>query len=89
MTLLKPLICLLCFATSFACMVLLLRGWLRTRTTLLFWSGLCFVALTVNNLLLFIDLVVLPTEISLVPLRQLSALIAVSVLVYGFVWESE
>ena len=88
MAVLKALLCLLCAATSFACMLLLVRGWLHTRTKLLLWSALCFVALAVNNLLLFVDLVVFP-DINLVPFRQVASLAAVGVLVYGFVWESE
>jgi len=50
------------------------------------WSALAFVALAVNNLLLFIDIVVLPS-VDLLPLRYLSALIAVGLMLYGFVWE--
>jgi hypothetical protein len=44
--------------------------------------------LAVNNLLVVIDLVVLPT-VDLVPLRNLASLAAVSVLLFGFVWETE
>ena len=51
---------LLCAATSLACAVLLLRGYLRTRARFLLWSSLCFACLAVNNLILFVDKVVLP-----------------------------
>jgi len=88
MAVLKALLSLLCAVTSLACMLLLIRGWLQTRTRLLLWSALSFVALAVNNVLLFVDVVVLP-DIYLVPFRQAASLIAVGVLVYGFVWESE
>jgi hypothetical protein len=77
----------LCALTSIACAVLLLRGWARTRVRLLLWSGICFTGLALNNVLLFIDIRVLPeTDLSLV--RTLPAVIGVMVLVYGLVWES-
>jgi len=41
-------------------MVLLLRNYLKDRKPLLFWSTAWFVGLAVNNLLLFLDLVILP-----------------------------
>ena len=44
----------LCVITSAMCAWLLLRGYARSRVPLLMWSGLCFVGLTLNNLLLFV-----------------------------------
>lgn len=79
---------LLCAATSLACAVLLLRGYARNRVSLLLWSSLCFVGLAVNNVLLVVDLVVVPgRDLSLV--RHLSALSALALLVFGLVWDSE
>jgi uncharacterized membrane protein len=86
MRLVQSAVYLLCFLTSFTAMVLVYRSYLTNRTRLLLWSALAFVALAVNNLLLFVDIVVLP-DISLLPLRHLSALTAVGLLLYGFVWE--
>jgi len=81
------LVYVLCAATSIACAVLLLRGYARSRTRLLFWSGLCFAGLALNNVALFIDLVVIPSaDLSLV--RSGTALIAMLVLLFGLVWES-
>ena len=81
------LVYVLCAATSIACAVLLLRGYGRSRTRLLFWSGLCFAGLALNNVALFIDLVVIPSaDLSLV--RSGTALIAMLVLLFGLVWES-
>jgi hypothetical protein len=79
---------LLCFLTSFAVMVLVYRHYLVTRSRLLLWSALAFIALAVNNLALFLDVVVLP-DTNLLPIRHLSALTAVGLLLYGFVWELE
>jgi hypothetical protein len=78
----------LCALTSFACAVLLLRAYRRTRQRLLLWSGLCFSGLSLNNLLLVIDTRFVPeTDLSLV--RTLPALIGVSLLLYGFVWDTD
>lgn len=74
--------------TSLACTALLFRGYTRTRVRLLFWSALCFVFLTANNMLLFVDIIVAP-DIDLRVLRQTAALIGVGCLLYAFVWEAE
>jgi len=79
---------LLCVATSLACTGLLIRTYLRTRTPLLLWTALGFVGLSLNNFLLFTDLVIFP-EIDLLILRQLSALGALSVFLYAFIWEAD
>jgi hypothetical protein len=88
MALFPPLVYLLCAATSIVCMVLLMRGYARSGTRLLLWSMLCFVGLAVNNLLLFVDLVVLP-NVDLRWPRYATALAAVSILIYGFIWEAD
>ena len=77
----------LCAATSALCAVLLLRGYTKSRARLLFWSGLCFTGLALNNLLLVIDVRVIPA-IDLSLWRTIPALIGISLLVYGLVWET-
>jgi hypothetical protein len=77
----------LCLLTSAACAILLVRSYGQSRAKLLLWSALCFILLAVNNLLVVIDLVVLPS-VDLVPLRNLASLAAVSVLLFGFIWET-
>lgn len=81
------LIYLMCAIASMVCMILLGQAFSRTRSRLLFWSAVCFVALAINNLLLFLDLVVLPTEIDLQILRLVTSLAGTSVLVFGFIWD--
>jgi hypothetical protein len=82
------ILCLLAVLTSIGCMVLLLRGYGRTGLRLLLWSALCFVCLSVNNVLLFLDLVVFP-DIDLRAYRLIAALVGVLFLLYGFIWEAE
>ena len=77
----------LCFLTSTACAVLLLRSYTRSRVMLLFWSGICFVGLALNNLLLLIDYRVIP-EIDLSLWRTIPALIGVCALLYGMISEA-
>jgi len=82
------LVYILCAVTSLACAVLLLRGYKQSRVRLLFWSGLCFVGLALNNALLFIDLKVLP-ETDLFLLRSLPGLLGILILIYGLIWDAE
>ena len=59
----------------------------QRQVRLLLWSGLCFLGLTVSNVLLFVDLVVLP-EVDLSTLRSLVTLISLVVLIYGLIWDA-
>ena len=79
---------LLCLLTSAVCAALLVRAWLRTRTTLLLWVAWCLVLLALNNLLLVADLVVF-TELDLAVPRQLATVAALGVLLVGFIRETE
>lgn len=74
--------------SSFACTVLLFRGYARRRVRLLMWSGICFACLTVNNVALFLDLVIFP-EMDLRLVRLVPALVGMMFLLYGFVWDAE
>ena len=78
----------LCMLTSLACAWLLLASYRRTGYRLLFWSGSCFVVMTLNNLLLLLDKIVFP-DIDFLPARLISALVAVSLLLYGLIYEKE
>ena len=80
------LVYILCAATSLCCAALLLRGYLRSRSHLLLWSSLCFIGLAVNNLILVVDLMLVP-ELELGVWRSLAALGGISVLVFGLIWE--
>jgi Family of unknown function (DUF5985) len=79
---------LLCAATALVSALLLLRGFRRSRTRLLLWCGLCFLALALENAVLFLDLIVLP-ETDLSAVRTAAALAGGLALLYGLVWEVE
>lgn len=80
---------ILCALTSVACAVLLLRGYRRTGMRLLLWSGLCFVSLAVSNVVLFVDLVLVPKDIDLSLIRSSLGLVGVATLLYGLIWDAQ
>jgi len=84
-----PVIYSLCALTSLLCTWLLLRSYFANRYRLLLWSGLCFAGLSVNNVLLVIDRLILPTAVDLSTLRLAVGLIALLPLLYGLIWEEE
>ena len=79
---------ILCFLTSAACAWLLGRSYHRTGVRLLLWSSICFGFLAGNNLVLIVDLLLIPGADLRLP-RLLLSLAAVLSLIWGFVWESE
>jgi Family of unknown function (DUF5985) len=78
----------LCTLTSVTCAWLLLRSFWYKKYRLLFWSGLCFIGLSLNNFLVLLDRIVVPS-VDLLTWRLVTALVAVSLLLYGLVWEDE
>jgi hypothetical protein len=82
------LVYVLCALTSLACALLLLRGYRQSGARLLAWSGLFFVGLFLNNVLLIIDLRIVP-QVNLAVIRLVPALVGVILLLYGMIWESD
>jgi hypothetical protein len=78
----------LCALTSITCLVLLWRSWRASGARLLFWSALCFAALSVNNVLLVLDNLVFP-DIDMTIARLVAALVAVLLLLFGLIWEED
>ena len=78
----------LCALTSVLCAGLLIRAYRGNRSRLLLWSTLCFVGLALNNILLFVDLVLTGPEVDLRLFRSLTAIGAMATLVIGLVGES-
>lgn len=74
--------------TTLLCAILLLRAYTRVRRRLLLWSGLCFVGLTVSNFLVIPDLVLF-RSIDFYSYRLGASAIAMVLLIYGLVWESQ
>ncbi len=78
----------LCALASVFCAGLLLTNYRRNRARLTLWTCLCFVGLALNNMFLFVDLIVGP-EVDLSLLRSLIALAAIGVLLFGMIWEEK
>jgi hypothetical protein len=83
-----PIIYALCTLTALLCALLLLWSYARSGYKLLLWSGLCFAGLTLNNMLLVVDKLVLP-HVDLSLWRSGTALAAMCVLLYGLIWDAE
>lgn len=79
---------ILCLLASATCAALLIRSYRHSRSRLLLWTAGCFALLAVNNLLVVVDLLVLP-QVNLLPLRHVTSLAAVSLLLVGFIWEAD
>ena len=77
----------LCLLASLLCAGLLIRAWLQARTRLLLWTAIAFAFLALNNLLLFVDLVLFPAQLQLWWPRQIALAAAIGVLIYAFIWE--
>lgn len=79
---------LLCAVTSVLCTTLLSLKYRRTRVPLLFWSSVCFAGFAVGNVLLFVDLVLLPTSTNLLIFRTVPTFFGLCCLIWGLVWEN-
>jgi hypothetical protein len=88
MDLLRIALYSLAILTSLGCTVLLIRGYQERRYSLLLWSAICFACLTANNVLLFVDMLVIPA-MDLRVWRLVAALAGVVCMLYAFLWESE
>lgn len=88
MAAINPILLLLAVLTGLACMGLLFRAYASSGVRLLLWSALCFVFLSLNNVLVFLDVVIFP-EMDLRPYRLLAALVGILFLLYGFILEAE
>lgn len=76
-----------CAATSILCAVVLFRGYQRERVRLAFWTAICFIGFALSNILLFVDLVIIPqTDLSF--WRILPTVGGVMALLFGFIWDS-
>lgn len=73
----------LCALTSFVCFALLLRQHRRAPSALALRSSIAFLCFAVANILLFVDLVVLPSQTDLKIWRNLLNLIGAVILLFG------
>lgn len=78
----------LCAVASLAGALLLQRGWTTSRHRLLLWAAACFWLLAINNLLLFVDLVIVK-DVDLAVARRATAAAAPMVFLLGLIWDDQ
>lgn len=81
-----PIAYILGALTTSLCATLLLLAHARAPQRLLLFSGLCFAGLALSNILVFVDLVIVP-ETDLYVLRLGTSIVAMGLLLYGLIWE--
>lgn len=83
------LVYVLCMLTSALCAALLLRSCgTAGAPRLLFWSGPSFAVFALSNAMVILDLLVFP-NVDLAIARAGSAFVAVTLLLYGLVWDGD
>jgi hypothetical protein len=85
----EKLVYLFCALVSIGCAVLLLRSYFQSRTKLVFWGCAFFVCFALSNIVLFIDLAILPPAYDLSPYRDGLTLVGVIAMVFGLVKEGD
>lgn len=78
----------LCALTCLLCTVLLLRGYRESRQRLQLLMSLCFAGLTINNVLLPIDMVWLGADVDLSVLRSAVGVASMAALLFILIWEA-
>lgn len=78
----------LCALTASLCAWLLLKAYSRRKYRLLLWGGLCFVGLTMSNVFLVIDKLIVQ-EVDLSVVRHLLTLSSLLILLYGLILDTE
>lgn len=79
---------LLCGATSLVAAFLLMRQYRSSRTALLLWSTVGFAGLAVNNVLVYVDLVLVAGPGDLTTPRAAVGAGAMLALLYGLIQET-
>lgn len=83
----EKIVYLFCALVSIGCAVLLLRSYFRSRTKLVFWGSIFFICFALSNIVLFIDLAILPPAYDLSPYRDGLTLIGLVAIIYGLIKE--
>ena len=87
-TIMAESVYILCALMSITCAGLLFRGYHKTRSHLLLWSAVCFGLLALSNIVLFVDVIVLPkVDFHGLFWRNVIGAVAGSILLYSLIWE--
>lgn len=77
---------LLCATTSLLAALVLMRQYRSSRTPLLLWSFIGFIGLAISNVLVYVDLVIVPADLA-IP-RALAGALGMALLLFGLIWET-
>jgi hypothetical protein len=75
----------MCALASSVCAFLLVRYYKKVQAPLLLWSAVGFLCLSINNVVLFIDLVIIPHGVDLSLARVTIASLGMGFMLYGFI----
>lgn len=78
---------ILCTLLSGGCSYLLFKAFREKKFKILFWSSCGFLGFSINNLMLFIDLIVINSA-DLSVWRTIPALVGVVTLLYGLITDT-
>ena len=78
---------LLCAGTSIFVAILLYRQYAKTKVRLLLWSNVLFWCLAIENVILFVDMVLI-ASIDFRPYRHSVALAGCLCMLYGLIWDT-
>lgn len=76
-----------CALTALVCAGMLLTHYRRNGYRLLLWSGLCFVFLTISNVFLLLERTLSTFDFAM--WRTGTALIGMTILIYGLIFDRE
>ena len=79
----------LCALTSLVCAALLIRAYRASRSSLLFWSSVCFTGLLINNVLLVVDELLTPMEVTFTISRDLAGFLSITALLIGLIKDTK
>jgi hypothetical protein len=85
----EKIVYLFCAVITIGCAVLLIRSYLRNRARLVLWGAIFFVCFALSNILLFIDLGVLPPAYDLSPYRDGLTLAGLVAMIFGLIKEGD
>ncbi|MEP6548564.1 MAG: DUF5985 family protein [Gammaproteobacteria bacterium] len=76
----------LCAVISVACAAFTLQQCVASGSRLLMWATLCFIGLAVNNVLIYLDDILLPSD-GFFLWRACAALAGMTAFICGLIWD--
>jgi hypothetical protein len=79
----------LCALTSLFCAALLIRAYRSSHSRLLFWSSICFTGFFLNNVLLVVDELLTPAQVTFTISRDITGFLSVTALLVGLIKDTK